>query len=108
VSVKQCLWAAEQALKSGTCGAVLLWPEQVRTAQLRRLQLAAEQGDCPAILFRSPRVAGQASPAALRLRVRPSPLGLEVGVIKRRGTWAGESCIVPIVSGSRIEDRGFR
>jgi len=96
VSPEQRLWAAEQALKSGACGAVLVWPEQVRTAQLRRLQLAAEQGDCPGILFRSPRAASQASPAALRLRVRPSPLGLEVGVIKRRGAWAGESCIVPM------------
>ena len=96
VSPEQRLWAAEQALKSGACGAVLVWPEQVRTAQLRRLQLAAEQGDCPGILFRSPRAASQASPAALRLRVRPSPLGLEVGVVKRRGAWAGESCIVPM------------
>jgi len=96
VSAEQRLWAAEQALKSGACGAVLLWPEQVRMAQLRRLQLAAEQGDCPGILFRSPRAAGQASPAALRLRVRPAPLGLEVEVIRRRGTWAGETCIVPM------------
>lgn len=96
VSSEQRLWAAEQALKSGACGAVLIWPEQVRTAQLRRLQLAAERGDCPGILFRSPRAASQASPATLRLRVRPSPLGLEVEVLKRRGTWAGETCIVPM------------
>jgi len=96
ISAQQRLWAAEQALKSGACGAVLLWPEQIQTAQLRRLQLAAEQGDCPGILFRTPRAASQGSPAALRLRVRPSPLGLEVEVIKRRGAWAGESCIVPM------------
>jgi len=96
VSAQQRLWAAEQALKSGACGAVLVWPGQVRTAQLRRLQLAAEQGDCPGILFRSPRATSQASPAALRLRVRPSPLGLEVEVIKRRGAWAGQTCIVPM------------
>ncbi len=105
VSAEQRLWAAEQALKSGACGAVLLWPQQVRMAQLRRLQLAAEQGECPGILFRSPRAAGQASPAALRLRVRPAPLGLEVEVIRRRGTWAGERCILQI---NRVEDRGSR
>ena len=96
VSVQQRLWAAEQALKSGACSVVLLWPERIQTAQLRRLQLAAEQGACPGILFRSPRAASQASPAVLRLRVRPAPLGLEVEVLKRRGSWAGESCIVPI------------
>jgi hypothetical protein len=96
VSAEQCLWAAEQALKSGGCGAVLAWPQQVQTAQLRRLQLAAERGDCPAILFRLPRAARQGSPAALRLRVWPAPLGLEVEVLKRRGGWAGGRCIVPL------------
>lgn len=106
VSGDQALWAAEQTLKSAACGLVLLWPEQaagggqrrdrVETAQLRRLQLAAEQGDCSGILFRPPRVAAQVSPAALRLRVRPAPLGLEVEVLKRRGGWGGGSCIVPL------------
>lgn len=96
VSAEQSLWAGEQALKSGACGAVLLWPGQLQTAQLRRLQLAAEQGDCPGILFRSPRAASQGSPAALRLRVRPAPLGLEVEVLKRRGAWGGARCVVPL------------
>jgi len=112
VSAQQRLWAAEQALKSGACGAVLVWPERVQTAQLRRLQLAAEQGTCPGILFRSQRAANQGSPAVLRLRVRPSPLGLEVEVLKRRGAWAGGSCIVPMYGakgqGPRAEDRGSR
>jgi cell division inhibitor SulA/protein ImuA len=102
VSADQRLWAAEQALKSGACGVVLLWPEQVQTAQLRRLQLAAEQGDCPGILFRPLRAAGQGSPAALRLRVRPAPLGLEVELLKRRGAWGGETCIVPVGAGAGI------
>lgn len=101
VSTEQALWAAEQVLKSGACSMLLAWPEQARgkglqTAQLRRLQLAAEQGGCSGILFRSSRVANQGSSAALRLRVRPAPLGLEVEVLKRRGSWAGGSCIVPM------------
>ncbi|MCP5430930.1 MAG: hypothetical protein H6962_12515 [Chromatiaceae bacterium] len=75
---------------------VLVWPRQLQTAQLRRLQLAAEEGDCVAILFRSVRAARQASPAALRLRVCPVPSGLEVEVLKRRGGWGGDSCIVPV------------
>lgn len=101
VSLEQRLWAAEQTLKSAACSTVLIWPEasrqaQVQPAQLRRLQLAAEQGDCTGVLFRPPRAAQQASPAALRLRVRPAPLGLEVEVLKRRGSWGGQSCIVPM------------
>jgi len=99
VSAGQCLWAVEQALRSGACSAVLAWPEQTQTAQLRRLQLAAEQGDCPGMLFRPLHAAGQGSPAALRLRVRPVPLGLEVEVLKRRGAWGGAKCIVPMPAG---------
>jgi cell division inhibitor SulA len=105
VSAGQRLWAAEQALKSTACSIVLVWPEQVRTAQLRRLQLAAEQGDCPVILFRPSSAAGQGSPAALRLCVRPAPPGLEVQVLKRRGAWGGETCIVRMQGvGSRSHD----
>ena len=108
VSFEQRLWAAEQALRSAACGTVLVWPElspkvRVQTAQLRRLQLAAEQGDCTGILFRPLRAAQQGSPAALRLRVRPVPLGLEVEVLKRRGSWGGASCLVPV---TRDEERG--
>lgn len=110
VSLEQRLWAAEQALRSAACSTVLVWPEpaqrvRIQTAQLRRLQLAAEQGDCTGILFRPLRAAQQGSPAALRLRVRPAPLGLEVEVLKRRAAWAGARCIVPV---TRDEERGSR
>ena len=105
VVTAQRLWVAEQALKSGACGAVLAWSEQVRTAQLRRLQLAAEQGDCPCMLFRPSRAVGQGSPAALRLRVRPAPLGLEAEVLKRRGAWGGARCIVPMYRGEERDPR---
>ena len=35
-------WAAEQAVKSHSCGAVLWWAPQARPEQLRRLHLAAQ------------------------------------------------------------------
>ena len=38
------LWAAEQALRSGACGAVLFWLAHDEYAWLRRLQMAAEAG----------------------------------------------------------------
>lgn len=104
VSTTQCLWATEQALKSGACAAVLAWPGELQTAQLRRLQLAAEQGGCLGVLFRIPRTARQGSPAALRLRVRPAPLGLEVDVLKRRAGWGGARCIVPFDSERDVTD----
>lgn len=40
----EALWAAEQALQSGNCAAVLLWSDSLDDAASRRLQLAAEKG----------------------------------------------------------------
>src|SRR5262245_39370770 len=38
-SSKETLWAAEQALASNACGAVLAWLAEVKYAELRRLQI---------------------------------------------------------------------
>lgn len=85
----QQLWSAEQALRSGACGAVLAWPSQVHQRRLRRLQLAAESGGAWALLFRRGVSSGAGSPASLRLRVAPAdPPGenrLAVEVLKCRG-----------------------
>ena len=91
---EQRLWAAEQTLKSAACAAMLLWPQRLQNTQVRRLQLAAEQGNCLGVLFRPPDAARQDSAAALRLRVTPSPTGLELTVLKRRAGWGGQRCRV--------------
>ncbi|MGF1546833.1 MAG: translesion DNA synthesis-associated protein ImuA [Thiotrichales bacterium] len=82
---EDALWALEQGLRSGSCAAVLAWPRHPELAQLRRLQLAAEAGDCVAFLFRPAAVASQSSPAALRLRLTPEARALKLDVIKCRG-----------------------
>jgi len=82
------LWAVEQTLRSGTCGAVLAWLETGDMRTLRRLQLAAEAGRCWGLLFRPERLYTQASPAALRIKLEPEPEGLAVHILKRRGGWA--------------------
>lgn len=89
------LWAAEQCLRSGACGAVLAWPGTCDDRSLRRLQLAAEKGGCLGFLFRPERAAGRSSPAALRLRLAPSPGGVIVELLKGRGG-AGRSAEVPL------------
>ena len=86
------LWAVEQALRAGTCGAVIGWPAARTTfQQLRRLQLAAETGRSWGVLFRPAECASQATPAAVRVQVSPSAQGLAVHLLKRRGAWAGEA-----------------
>ena len=54
------LWAMEQALRSGACSAVLGWAAPCELQALRRLQLAAEQSRCLAVLFRRQRDANVA------------------------------------------------
>lgn len=64
---RDALWAFEQCLRSGACGAVLGWPLQADARALRRLQVAAGSGDCLGFALRDRRHAGNPSPAALRI-----------------------------------------
>jgi cell division inhibitor SulA/protein ImuA len=66
-SATEALWAAEQALASGVCAAVLLWLKGADGRWLRRLKLAAEAGGALAVLFRPERHRFEFSPANLRL-----------------------------------------
>ncbi|QBQ10740.1 MULTISPECIES: translesion DNA synthesis-associated protein ImuA [unclassified Pseudomonas] len=80
---RDALWAVEQCLRSGSCGAVLCWPRRADDRALRRLQVAAETGQTLAFAWRSLSEAINPSPAALRLAVEASPA--QVRVLKCRG-----------------------
>ena len=88
---RETLWAAEQCLRSGSCGAVLCWPERADGKALRRLQVAAETGQTLAFVYRSLEEAANPSPAALRLVIEPSPLQLRI--LKCRG---GQPKVLPL------------
>ena len=64
---RDALWAFEQCLRSGACAAVLGWPQQADGPALRRLQVAADAGDCLGFAVRDRRHAANPSPAVLRL-----------------------------------------
>lgn len=83
------LWAMEQALASGVCGAVLGWPQTTDQKALRRLQLAAEKGGSAGFLFRPASAAKQSSPAALRLNLLSDLFGLRINIHKCRGKSGG-------------------
>ena len=85
---REALWAAEQCLRSGSCGAVLCWPKQADDRALRRLQVAAETGQTLAFAYRPLEEALNPSPAALRLALEAQPLQLRV--LKCRGGLAPE------------------
>jgi len=79
------LWSAERVLQAGSCGALLFWQQHIRSEALRRLHLAAQATETLLILVRPLASAQDASPATLRLGVRPAEGGIAVDMIKRRG-----------------------
>ena len=64
---RDALWAFEQCLRSGACAAVVGWPQQADGPALRRLQVAADTGECLGFALRDARHLANPSPAALRL-----------------------------------------
>lgn len=79
------LWAMEQALRSGSCSAVLAWPPFLTEQAARRLQLAAEAGGCWGVYFPAAAATTALSPAALRLKLSPANGKLTLAILKRRG-----------------------
>jgi hypothetical protein len=98
------LWALEQTLRNGSCGAVIGWHgfagegraieargtvlsrSDLGIAELKRLQLAAESGRTTALLFRPATVATQPSTAALRMKLSAGRNGqLQIDLMKARG-----------------------
>ncbi|HDX0791238.1 MAG: DNA lesion error-prone repair protein ImuA, partial [Stenotrophomonas maltophilia] len=70
-----------QCLRSAACAAVLCWPHQADDRALRRLQVAADSGQCLGFVFREAQAARNPSPASLRLQLDHG----QVRVLKCRG-----------------------
>jgi protein ImuA len=79
------LWSVDQVLKAGTCGAVLLWQQQIRGESLRRLALSAASAETLLFVVRPLAARQDSSPATLRLAITPSVDGVSVDIVKRKG-----------------------
>jgi hypothetical protein len=93
---RDALWAAEQALRAGSCHALLAWLPTPGYPHLRRLAVAAEASRAFLALFRPPQAAAEASPACLRLALEPAEGGLQVRVLKRRGAPLAAPLLLPV------------
>lgn len=82
-------WAAEQALRSKACGAVVAWSDEsarlLPDLMLRRLHVAAQSGACAGFLFRPRRAREQPSPAPLRVVYAAQEGALELTLFRCRG-----------------------
>lgn len=90
------LWATEQALRAGGFGAVLMWQSHVRAESLRRLNLAAQEGVSLFFMFRPLAAAQDASPAPLRIAIRPAQGGIQIEFLKRRGPNKESNLFLPL------------
>jgi cell division inhibitor SulA/protein ImuA len=84
-SATEALWAAEQALSSGVCAAVLLWLQGTDDRWLRRLKLAAEAGGALGVLFRPERHRFESSPASLRVAMTRGEHETHLELVKVQG-----------------------
>ncbi|MBY6185851.1 translesion DNA synthesis-associated protein ImuA [Marinobacter hydrocarbonoclasticus] len=89
------LWVLEQALNSGRCALVLAWLSEPSVAQVRRLQLAAERGQCLLMLHLPEAMAAQPHPVPLRLQWAQVPGGLNLTLLKQRGGWPKPAFFLP-------------
>ncbi len=104
------LWGLEQCLKSGACTVVLGWFPRPPVQHLRRLQLAAGNGDSIACLFYPPDSGEYSTPAALRIKVtcvdgEADPAQVSIRIVKRRGGWPCGPVTVSLRSFTASPDR---
>jgi len=80
---RHAFWSAEQCLKSGLVGALVVWPPAGTKQErpIRRLQLAAERGSAPVFLCHAPGDHPPPSLSMLRLAVRT---GGEIEILRNR------------------------
>jgi hypothetical protein len=90
------LWSAEQILRAGSCSALVFWAQYAKSSSLRRLHLAAQSSRTLFVMVRPLAAAQDSSPALLRLALRPSPDGLSVDIVKRRGPARAEPLSIPL------------
>jgi hypothetical protein len=83
---RDALWAAEQALRAGSCHGLAAWPPKMRYAELQRLAVAAQASRAVAFIFRPLAARAESSPACLRLALEPARAALAVHLLKRRGS----------------------
>ncbi len=109
-SLADASWSAEQSLKAKSCAAVVWWvsaniQNNPLNMAMRRLNLAAQEGETPIFIVRDLAAQNQASPAPLRLRLEPvAPGQLAVTVFKRRGLPMAKPIILSI---SILDNKAF-
>ncbi|MCF2946535.1 translesion DNA synthesis-associated protein ImuA [Paraglaciecola aquimarina] len=79
------LWSAEQSIKSGCCHSVIIWHDLVSVTHIKRLQLAAEKGQCLLFIIRPYQNEHISLPVSLGMTLAPAKEGIQVYITKGKG-----------------------
>ena len=95
------LWSAEQSLKSGACSAVFMWQKQLKNTHIKKLELAALQGNSYCIwldsyLHKQAISQHQNLPLSLSLSISRKNDDLAIRVNKQKVGWAQKSVTIPL------------
>lgn len=94
-SLRDTIWAGQQAMASNACSAVLVWlPDKPLNTEIRKLSLAAKNGNCWGVIFRSQAFQQHPCPAVLRITItiqqKQHQHKHQLSIIKQPGGWAGQ------------------
>lgn len=90
----EALWTAEQSVKSGACDAVFIWQNKLNHTQIKKLEVAAQQGQAyciwlqSALAQRSLTTTQTNLPLSLSLSLVRNGETLEIKVNKQKIGWA--------------------
>lgn len=81
---KDILWSIEQCLKSNVCSTVLTWGAQLSFTEVRRLNLACEQGYASLVIFQS-RQSNPILGSKLSIELTAHNSAVKIKVLKQKG-----------------------
>lgn len=91
-STQDTIWSAQQAMGSKACSAALIWlPKKTLTNEMRKLTLAAKNGNCWGFVLRDHTLQQQSSAAALRIVMQNRQAQQNLSIIKQPGGWSGQT-----------------
>jgi cell division inhibitor SulA len=103
----EALWSAEQSVKSGACDAVFIWHAQLNHTQVKKLELAATQGQSYCVWLQPLSNKMQVHnnlPLSLSLSIRRYEDQLNITVNKQKVGWAQAPVKVPLPFKSRTNE----
>lgn len=95
-SSEEALWATEQCVKSGACAGVFIWHKSLTQLQVRKLEIAAQQGKSYCIWFDNSKRKRVNLPLNLSLTLQRDGEDIELNINKQKHGWAQAPVKLPL------------